>query len=422
MHVTIVPIGSRGDVQPGLALALGLRKAGCEVRIATHELFAQEIGSYGIDFHDVGGNPLKILNDFMPELTSPNPLRALPALMAVFGELIKQSMAGVVRACQDTDLIISSMPALLATAEVAACRKVPLVTASLHPVTSTHHASNLLFPEIPWLPGPLRALYNRITHRMGHRSMWEAGRKAVNAYRHDALGLPPRTMAPLAEVHARQLPLLYNFSQALVPIPPDWGAYNHVTGFWFLPEEASASYVPPPALAAFLESGPPPIFIGFSSTALGAAEALDLAVEAVRRTGQRAVLATGWAGYRRQDLPPQICVVDSVPHAWIFPRVRAAILHGGIGSIAAALRAGIPMAIVTFSVEQLFWARRVEQSGASLPGIPRRSLSAGKLERAIRMLLSQPQLRERSQAISQRIASEDGVRSAVDIILNRIAH
>lgn len=422
MHVTIVPIGSRGDVQPGLALALGLRKAGCQVRVATHGLFAAEITKYALEFRDVGGDPLQILNDFMPALNSANPLRSIPALLAVFGELIKQSMAGTMAACQDTDVIVTSMPALFATADVAARRGVPLVTASLHPTTNTRYASHPLLFELPWLPPPLRELYNQLTHVVGQRLVWEIARKAVNEFRQHTLGLPPLADPPLRAVHEQRLPLLYGFSQALVPRPADWEPHNHVTGFWTLPDEAISAYSPPPALAAFLESGPPPVFIGFSSMTLGAAAALDLAVEAVRRTGQRAVLATGWAGYRRQELPPQICVVDSVPHDWIFARVRAAILHGGVGSIAAALRAGIPLAVVTFSVEQLFWARRVEQVGASPPALARRGLTVDKLERTLGELLAQPRLRERAQAISQELAREDGVARSVDIILRHAPH
>src|SRR5262249_31336952 len=189
-------------------------------------------------------------------------------------------------------------------------------------------------------------------------------RQPVNEWRRELLHLPPLSGGPLArQLDDRRLPILYGYSPAVLPKPPDWDERTHVTGYWFL--DHLPDWRPPEGLVDFLRVGPPPVSVGFGSMRSQHPEAVtELVVEALARAGQRGILLTGWGGLRGIDRPERVFTVEAVPHDWLFPQVRAAVHHGGAGTAAAALRAGIPSVVVPFFGDQSFWGRRVAALGA----------------------------------------------------------
>ena len=135
--------------------------------------------------------------------------------------------------------------------------------------------------------------------------------------------------------------MLYAFSEHVVPRPPDWPEDVVVTGYWF--HDSDQSWRPPPSLAEFIDGGAPPVYIGFGSMFTRRAEEITkIVLKTVGRTGQRAVISTGWGGLRPENPPDDVHVVDGVPHDWLFPRMAAVVHHGGAGTTAAGLRAGKP--------------------------------------------------------------------------------
>ena len=145
-------------------------------------------------------------------------------------------------------------------------------------------------------------------------------------------------------------------------------------------------------------------------------EPAELAQEVVRAlamTRQRAIVLTGWGGLSPQELPKDIFAIDWVPFDWLLPRVSAAVHHGGAGTTAASLRAGVPTIIVPFFLDQFYWGKRVFELGAGPRPILRKSLKADALAAALRVATSDPGMRDRAAKLGQRIRAEDGVARAV---------
>jgi UDP:flavonoid glycosyltransferase YjiC (YdhE family) len=216
-------------------------------------------------------------------------------------------------------------------------------------------------------------------------------------------------------LHGRAVPLLYGYSPTVVPKPSDWDEHAHVTGYWFL--DHAPDWQPPAGLVDFLESGSPPVYVGFGSLVSGGAEkASRVVLDALRQSGQRGVLATGWGGLGPSDLPGEVYATESVPHDWLFPRMAAVAHHGGAGTTGAGLRAGVPSIILPFSKDQPFWARRVEALGAGPAPIPRKRLTAGRLAQAMHVAVTDESIRERSAALGEAIRGENGVGNAVRVV------
>jgi UDP:flavonoid glycosyltransferase YjiC (YdhE family) len=145
-------------------------------------------------------------------------------------------------------------------------------------------------------------------------------------------------------------------------------------------------------------------------------EMTRLVVEALEQAGQRAILLGGWSGLGSADLPDFILRVDYVPHDWLFPRVAAVVHHGGAGTTAAGLRAGLPTVVVPFFGDQPFWGWRVYELGAGPRWIPRKKLTAGKLTAAIQQAVNDPAMIQRTKELGQRIRAEDGIRTGVQLV------
>jgi UDP:flavonoid glycosyltransferase YjiC (YdhE family) len=218
---------------------------------------------------------------------------------------------------------------------------------------------------------------------------------------------------PFGDLDRRRQPLLYCYSSAVAPPPDDWGDWIDVTGYWFL--DRPTDWTPPEELAAFLDDGPPPVYVGGfgNMTNRDPRELARMVVHALAKTGQRAVILTGWGGLQRSELPPGICAVDWVPFDWLLPRVSAVVHHGGSGTTAASLRAGVPTVVVPFFLDQFFWGRRVHALGVGPEPILRSRLTADALTEAIRTVTTDGGMRQRAEALSRRIRAEDGVARAV---------
>jgi len=209
--------------------------------------------------------------------------------------------------------------------------------------------------------------------------------------------------------------MLYCYSPAVVPKPPDWSEHAHVTGYWFL--DHAPDWQPPADLVDFLESGPPPIYVGFGSMTSRDPERMSrIVLDALSQSGQRGVIATGLGGLSQSDLPDEVFMTETVPHDWLFPRMAAVVHHGGAGTTGAGLRAGVPSIIAPVSNDQPFWARRVKALGAGPAPIPHKGLTADRLAHAISVAVTDESIRKRAAELGETIRAEDGVVNAVRII------
>ncbi len=254
-----------------------------------------------------------------------------------------------------------------------------------------------------------------MTHAATGLGMWLPLGPALNRARRDVLGLPPVPIyGTIAAFMAPRL-CLDGYSPHVVPPPPDWGDRHHVTGYWFL--DPDPEWKPPPGLVDFLAAGPPPVCVGFGSMHnRDAARVTELVVRALERSGQRGVLLTGWQGLVPIHRSDRLYSAAAVPHSWLFPQVAGVVHHGGAGSTAAGLRAGVPSLVVPFMGDQPFWGRRVQALGVGPKPIPRRRLSAERLAEGIRLMVADEAMRRRAADLGARIREEDGVGRAVDLL------
>lgn len=404
MRVSVLTAGSRGDVEPFLALGGRLRAAGHSARLVTHREFEPVVRAAGLAFAELPGDPKATLAG--PEgralLAARNPVTLVRRLREVVGPELRASLTAAIDACDDADVVVySTLVAFGPT--VAEHLGVPVVAAHLSPNTPTR-----AFPMTA-MPTPVPAALNHATWRFSEALLWRAFRPLLDEQR-AGLGLPPLPRRPPSP--RRRPPRLYGFSPAVVPPPADWTPTDHVTGYWFADVDADAAL--PPALADFLAAGEPPVYLGFGSMPdQDPSAAAELLLTAARRVGRRAVLSSGWSGLSPADTTDDVLVVGDVPHRALFPRCAAAVHHGGAGTTAAAVLAGIPSVVVPFFADQFFWGRRVTQLGVGTATPARDRVTADVLADALRAALPRASA---ARALGARVAAEDGPGAAVTVL------
>lgn len=410
MKILINTLGSRGDVQPYLALAVGLQQAGHQVTLAAPQTFAAWIQSYGVAVAPVQFNP----QEAMQKLGQTHGwLRAMSAMLKIIREGMAVAQVDVWQTAQDTDFFIQSATGMGAM-EIASLRSIPVAFAYLFPFAPTRS-----FPMF-WLPFrfSLGGAYNLLTHKLMSRLLWRFGGSLNNQWR-TRLGLRPWRSEKEMFAYARSLntPFLYGYSPSLLPSPADWDEQQQATGYWFL--TAVADWQPPAALCRFLDSGPPPVYVGFGSMRLKNAERqTHVVLEALALSGQRAILTTGWGGLKQGSAPDNVCFVEDVPHDWLLARVTAVVHHGGAGTTAAGLRAGIPSIIAPFGGDQWSWADLVVKAGVGLCVGSGQRLRAKRLAAAMETAVTDPALRQRAKTFGDTIRAENGIGRAIQLIEN----
>jgi sterol 3beta-glucosyltransferase len=239
----------------------------------------------------------------------------------------------------------------------------------------------------------------------------------INQWRKEKLHLPAISIGtyPYFHMGGRPQPIFGSYSPIISPKPPDWRDNIHVCGYWFL--DPPPYWQPSAQLINFLEAGAPPVYIGFGSMANRAPQKMAQVVqEAVELSGQRGIFAAGWGGLDNANLPDKIFALDSVPHAWLFPRTAAVVHHGGAGTTGAGFRAGVPSILVPHMGDQPFWAKRVTELGVGPQAIPRRKLTSERLAAAITTATTDQNIQARAAALGERIRGEDGIARTIEII------
>ncbi len=414
MRIAIIALGSRGDVQPYIALGKGLKTAGHYVRLISHENFEQLVSSHDLEFWSAKGDVQEIMES--PEMRDLLEKGNFLAITAYTAKASKQAAIDWAHdglaACQGMELLLAGVGGLFLGLALAEKLKLPLLQAYVFPFTPTSVFPAPLFPQFV---SKLGGYVNRLSHHLFRQIMWQGSRTGDGIARQQVLGLPAAPFWGLYNSPPLQrYSILYGFSPSIIPKPSDW-RNTHVTGYWFLDE--APNWTPPAALVEFLQSGSPPVYVGFGSMrSQNPEETADLVLKAISLTGQRAILQSGWGGLNKNHLPDTVFMVDSISHSWLFPRVAAVVHHGGAGTTAAGLRAGVPTIVIPFFGDQPFWGQRVAELGVGPKLIPRKKLTAERLAEAIHIAMTNRSMRQCAAKLGAKIRAEDGIASAVAIV------
>ena len=398
MRIMIAVAGSRGDVAPYTGLGAELRRAGHDVALAATGTFAPLARDAGLEFRSLPAD-----TRVQGEVTGKRDLmRTAAAFITELGQGFADAVA------QGTDLLLLSATTAPLGWHLTEATGTPSLGVYLQPTAPTGD-----FPPVVTGSRSLGRVANRATGRFALRMADRVYTQAATQLRH-RLALPP---ASPSEVRRRQeqanWPILHGFSTILVPRPSDWRPGLDVVGNWW-PRHDPADRLPA-ALEDFLAAGPRPVLVGFGSMASGHGERLsELAVHALRRAGLRGILQAGSAGLAADG--DDVLTVGDVPHTLLFPRLAAVVHHGGAGTSAAALRAGVPAVTVPVAADQPFWAGRLAALGAATDPIPFRSLTAERLAARLHQAVKHQSHSRAAARAAQHMATENGARQTLETI------
>ncbi|ESZ99059.1 glycosyltransferase family 1 protein [Sclerotinia borealis F-4128] len=444
LNVVINVVGSRGDVQPFVALGKILKSTyGHRVRLATHPTFKGFVEENGLEFFSIGGDPSELMA-FM--VKNPGLMPGIDSLKS--GDVgkrrkgMEEIVLGCWRSCIEAGDGLGPAP-VKSESQVSLGLEAGInmdtnpsdkpfvadaIIANPPSFAHIHIAEKLGIPlhmmfTMPWsptqsFPHPLANIQssnadvnmtNFISYALVEMMTWQGLGDVINRFRERALGLDPISLIWAPGMLSRlRVPYTYCWSPALIPKPKDWGKQISISGFYFL--SLASSYTPEQELATFLANGPPPVYIGFGSIVVDDPNAMTtLIFEAVKKSGIRALVSKGWGGLGGDalDVPEGVFMLGNVPHDWLFQHVSCVVHHGGAGTTAAGIATGKPTVVVPFFGDQPFWGAMTARAGAGPPPIPYKQLTADKLAAAITDALK-PETLAKAQELGAKIKEEKG--------------
>lgn len=415
MKITCLTIGSRGDVQPYIALCKGLLAEGHKPRIATHGEFQGWIESHGIEFAKVEGDPAELMRLCIENGTFT--WAFLREANSTFRGWLDDLLDSAYKACEGSEMLIES-PSAMAGIHIAEKLGIPYFRAFTMPWTRTRaYPHAFIMPE-----RKMGGAYNYMTYVMFDNIFWKATAFQVNRWRNKTLGLPNTN---LEKMQPNKVPFLYNFSPSVVAPPLDFSDWIRVTGYWFLDE--GGIWEPPKELQDFIDKaradGKKIVYVGFGSIIVNdTAKMTQEVIDAVEKADVRCILSKGWSDRvsakddpskpRPQEptIPDNIHVIKSAPHDWLFSQIDAAAHHGGSGTTGASLRAGIPTIIRPFFGDQFFFASRVEDMGV---GVWVKKWGTNSFGRALWEATRNERMIVKARTLGEQIRSETGVETAI---------
>jgi sterol 3beta-glucosyltransferase len=415
MHFGIFTYGSRGDVQPYVALALGLVKNGHEVTLAAPENFKGLVEGYGINFHALHGNAEEII--YTPEclkiIHKGNDVDFMRYLSKILTHIREPLLRDLLACAAKVDaLIVNNLGANIYAAVAEKLGKKMLIVQLNPPIISTGEfaVTNLSFINWGW--------YNRMTYRLVNAVLWQLIKKSTVEFR-KMLELPPLKRSIIRQFEDDQIPVIHAFSNELINRPADWQSHYSVVGFLTVPAGLHGkqnTIVLSPDLIQWLKQGEKPVYIGFGSIPVPDANKLGSIISHIlTTTNNRIVFCEGWSHIPNLPVHPNLFVVHSTDHQWLLPQCKAAVIHGGIGTLAAVLKAGVPVIIVSIFVDQPIWGNLIANKKKKGLHLPWSKLTADRLVNAID-LATQPNVVSQAALMAQNINRENGVENAVKII------
>ncbi len=407
MKIVLVCWGSTGDVYPVLALSERLLERGHQVRVCAPAIYREKILEVGAEFYEVGVAfdlaEFHVMIDTL--ITMRDPIAPLLLLMkeGVFRHGEKwyrdclTAMKGFdIAICHSVDI---------PGQEAAIRNELPWMTVTYCPgFIKTLDDAPYPFPN--WGPTFNSIWWKLIGFRLRHTAD-----SLFNEFI-ASVGGKARASVTSEGIYSPHLNLIAA-SPTLCP-PTNFSPNHRFTGIWHL---AQPSYVPPPEFVDFLEDGLPPVVISFGS--MGGSDGkkiTEILIDAIKQTNQRAVIQSGWGLLGTQDATSNIFCTEYVPHRWLFPKASCVVHHGGAGTTASVCYAKVASIVVPHFGDQLYWGKQLSALGVAPRSLPRRNLTAKRLAQRIEKVLETPTMKKRAQALGTKMASEDGLTTAVEMI------
>jgi UDP:flavonoid glycosyltransferase YjiC (YdhE family) len=394
LRVVLATVGSRGDVQPMLAVAQGLVARGHTPLVAAPPNFEGWVKSLGFEFAPLGADMQVFMQQNRQDMSG-HPLKMLRGMSRYFSEQIPLQVRQLVPLCRGAQAMLFGGIALAAPS-VAEHLRLPtlcvLYTTCMLP--SSRHPP----PMVPWhgMPDWMNDLLWRANKLLSDK----LASGTLNSAR-ASIGLPP--VNGLRRHLLEQCPLVIAADEVLFPPDPAWQGRFPYANFVYFDDPAPLD----PELDAWLADGEPPVFVGFGSmSAEGTDRVGRLIVDAIAATGRRCIIGAGWAGLGAGSLPAGWRVVREAPHALLFPRVAAIVHHGGSGTTASALRAGVPQVVLPLILDQFHHAHRLHLAGIAPRPVPMEDITAAELGAAIMTALEMPE--GPRLAAAERLRASDG--------------
>jgi UDP:flavonoid glycosyltransferase YjiC (YdhE family) len=407
MRIVIVAFGTWGDVRPNVVLGQALQKAGQDVLVVAAAEFRQWVEGHGLAFAGLSVNIQAMLESLASDST--NTFKTMQAVNRIIGPALVQMGQEIALVVKEGDALLANEGGLGLLNGIVEKYHLRLIHINLQPLAPTREFPGLAMPVLPkWIPA-----YNRGTGRLSQRITWALFGKRGNELREQHLGLGKQKSANHRAI-LDSTPSLTLVSRHVISPPADWPPHQRITGYLF---DDEGDWAAPQDLTDFLAPGEKPIYIGFGSMGDRQPEVTSrLILEAVQRSGKRVILLTGWAGIGAVELPKNIFLLRYAPHNWLFPRMAAVVHHGGAGTTASGLRAGVPSIVIPFFGDQSDWAWRTHALGVGTKPIPRFKLTAENLAAAIHEATINRAMQEKAVELGAKIAAEDGVGTAVETV------
>jgi sterol 3beta-glucosyltransferase len=416
LNIGIFTYGTRGDVQPYIALALGLMDKGHQVTLAAPEDFKELVEGFGVAFHPLYGEAEAGMNSPLGQsiLKSENTIKLMKYFFKILHDIRVPLRKSYIDGINKVDFIIANAATVPITAAIAEKQNKKFAfTYFMPPVIPT---AEFPLADFDFLSFPL---YNKLTYKLAHMFFWRFLKSEVNEFRQE-LGLPVLKENLLTYV-GKQKPLdLYCLSPSLIPQPKDWDDSHKITGFLTIPEEKETSYAvsqTPAELNDWLQQGDKPLYMGFGSNGIGNTEKFISAInEVLTKTNERILFCTGWALFEGLPKHKNLFVTKYVNHRDILPKCKVGVFHGGAGTLAAMLRNNLPVIIISFYTDQPTWGKIVERRKIGAH-IPVKKLTADKLITAITKVQTE-EVKKNAAVIGEQIRNENGLENAIREIEN----
>jgi UDP:flavonoid glycosyltransferase YjiC (YdhE family) len=402
MKAVLTSRGSRGDVNPIIEIAGGLKKKGHEASICVPELFEEYALEQDVDVSLYKEDSQEIMQGLG------SGLRSVKTGMKFFQNSIDQQFEFMLNATGNADILITTVNELSAPT-IAEYRRIPHFRLTFAPILPGNHPP----PFSPWQKLP--AFLNRVGWKTLNILSGMAIKKFINKKRKE-LGL--KSAPDSNTYHTSRSHTLLSINPELAPPCETWeGKYNYdYVGYCYGQIDGNLNQ----DLIQFIENGAPPVYVGFGSVHIKDPEKFtEKVVEAVEKTGCRVVLGQGWVGLGNGYLQDDIFCVGDTHHASLFPKMAGIVHHGGSGTTHTSAKAGIPQFILPQFMDQYYWGHRVHEMGMGpKPIIPKR-IKSENLVRAFDELTN-GMYRKNTTLLAERMKNEDGVKRSIDIILKNL--